>query len=327
MRTNDYYSPVLIQPYQDGANELFIISGYASATFANEHLERLKELSEGGRDCRVNLIIGMPGKRSDHPGFLRLRDLFRENFNCYYLEDSPPVHSKVYSWMKDGVPVVGYAGSANYSRPGFYSIDQINQISNENPYEIREFFEQLLPRTIPVEEYTGFHVEDVTETGLGSIGGSLAPGQILWEVPDKRVRISFLDRKTGNLPAISGLNWGQRSSKRTDKKTGTIKWDKREPNQAYLSIKKDARKEGFLPPTAVPFTLITDDTHSFDCVVAQEGRKAIHSTYDNSEIGRYIRNRIGVDEGAPVTREQLETYGRTDFVIEKIDDEPVKIFV
>ncbi len=144
----------------------------------------------------------------------------------------------------------GMRGQLNYSRPGFYSLDQVNQVSFENPEEIRHFFESLLPRTIPVEEYTGFRVEDITETGLGSEGGSLRPGQILWEVPDRRVRISFLDKRTGELPSISGLNWGQRSSKRINKKTGSITWDRREPNQAYLSIKSTARKEGFLPPIA-----------------------------------------------------------------------------
>jgi len=322
MKTNHYFSPVLLQPYQEkGADELFIISGYASATFANEHLGKLKALTADSLNCRVNLIIGMPGKRSDHPGFLRLRDLYKDNFFCYYLEDSPPVHSKVYSWSKDGVPFIGYAGSANYSRPGFYPLDQINQISDDDPKEIHQFFVSLLPRATAVEDYTGFNVEEVTAAGLGSVGGSVTAGRILWEIPDKRVRISFLDRRTNDLPPISGLNWGQRLSKRRNKRTGEIKWDKREPNQAYLSIKTDATKEGFLPPRKRPFTLITDDSKSFDCVVAQDGRKAIESTYDNSEIGRYIRERIGVELGSPVTKTDLENYGRTDFVIEKINED------
>ena len=54
---------------------------------------------------------------------------------------------------------------------------------------------------------------------------------------------------------------------------------------------------------AFRFTLITDDTKSFDCVVAQEGRKAIETTDDNSLLGKYIRKRIGVDLGKLVTRQ------------------------
>jgi hypothetical protein len=58
-----------------------------------------------------------------------------------------------------------------------------------------------------------------------------------------------------------------------------------------------------------------------DCVVAQDGRKAIHSTLNNSEIGRYIRTRIGVPLGNPVSLDDLVRYGRTDFTIEKLDEE------
>lgn len=76
-----------------------------------------------------------------------------------------------------------------------------------------------------------------------------------------------------------------------------------------------------MPEIGYTFSLITDDGQAFDCVVAQEGRKAIHSTNDNSEIGKYIRNRIGVPLGSPVTVDDLKKYGRTDYTIEKIDEE------
>ena len=76
-----------------------------------------------------------------------------------------------------------------------------------------------------------------------------------------------------------------------------------------------------MPKRACNFSLITDDGRSFDCVVAQDGRKAIQSTNNNSEIGLYIRNRIGIPSGAKVTVTDLEKYGRTDYTIEKINDE------
>ena len=76
-----------------------------------------------------------------------------------------------------------------------------------------------------------------------------------------------------------------------------------------------------MPERSFTFSLITDDKQSFDCVVAQDGRKAIHSTNDNSEIGRYIRQRLGVSLGNKVTVDDLEKYGRTDYTIEKINEE------
>ena len=59
------------------------------------------------------------------------------------------------------------------------------------------------------------------------ISTSLPAGEMEWIEPNKSVRISLLE-KSGKLPSKSGLNWGQRP--------------RREQNQAYLSIRKDARK-------------------------------------------------------------------------------------
>jgi hypothetical protein len=120
---------------------------------------------------------------------------------------------------------------------------------------------------------------------------------------------------------VSGLNWGQRLQRTysQDRKSFTV--TQREPNQAYLSLKQNSRKEGFLPPRALTFSLITDDGESFDCVVAQDGRKAIESTYNNSLLGIYFRRRLGLPLGSKIEVDDLENYGRTDYTIEKIDEE------
>ncbi len=305
MIIENLYENILLNPVRNGARELFAISGYASATFANKHL-----LETVDWDIKVNLLIGMPGKRSDHLGYLSLIDHFEDRFKGYYLQGTPPVHCKAYGWFENTTPICGYSGSANYSRPGFFDQEQINQLTNENPEDIRELFLDFLSRSISIEDYVPDEQQSYLSTleQRETLDASVAPGQIYWEIPEKRVRISFLARG-GNLPQRSGLNWGQRPE------------EGREPNQAYLSLKQDARDEGFLPALAETFTLITDDSKSIDCSVAQQGRKAIHSTFNNSEIGKYVRKRIGVSLGDPVTKDDLESYGRTDYTIEKIDEE------
>ena len=298
MITQNLYEEALISPTKKlSANNLYVVSGYASATFANRHLAENK-------DFTLNLIIGMPGKRSDHIGYLTLLDRFKGRFNGYYLQGTPPVHSKVYAWYNDQSPKIGFSGSANYSQQGFFHKQQINQLSSENPILIKNFYENLMNRCVSIQDtYT-----DIKEIFTSSIicSGSVVSGGVLWEKASKRVRISFLSRN-GSLPLRSGLNWGQR--------------EKREPNQAYLSLRKDARKEGFLPDLTETFTMITDDGKSFECVVAQDGRKAVHSTFNNSELGIYIRERIGVEKGALVTLDDLKSYGRTDYTLEKINEE------
>jgi len=299
---SDLYRDVLIKPpMENGYDKLSVVSGYASATFANRHLSEVPSFS-------LNLIIGMPSKRNDHLGFLSLYEKFKGRFQGYYLQGSPPVHAKVYAWQNRR-SAIGYSGSANYTQPGFFEREQVNQVASDNPDEILAFFNTTLVRCIDIRDFAFTNEElELTPSQFIHVVGSVMPGSIVWEVPDKRVRISFLD-KQGRLPQRSGLNWGQRPE------IG------REPNQAYLSIKGDSRKEGFLPRLGDTFTLITDDNHSMDCVVAQEGRKAIHSTLNNSEIGRYIRNRIGVPIGNPISLDDLVYYGRTDFTIEKLNEE------
>ena len=76
-----------------------------------------------------------------------------------------------------------------------------------------------------------------------------------------------------------------------------------------------------MPEKEFTFTMLTDSGISLDCTVQQDGRKAVTTTDNNSILGRYIRQRIGVDEGSLISVEDLERYGRTDFVLSKIDDE------
>ena len=64
----------------------------------------------------------------------------------------------------------------------------------------------------------------------------------------------------------------------------------------------------------------TDDGHRFICVVAQDENKAIETQNSNSELGLYIRQRIGVPSGQLIVLNDLVNYGRTDFTIIKNDD-------
>ncbi len=317
MMTSNLYDTVLLKPAIDGGDELFMVSGYASATFARRHIKDLIE--QKGPGFKLNLIVGMPGKRTDHLAYLQLHTEFKAQFKGYYLIGSPPVHSKVFSWFTSGEPTEGYSGSANYSQYGFFEEKQVNQMVSDNPVAIKQFFDLLVTRSTSMLD---IEITDLSSI-RPSIHGSLPAGTIEWIETDKSVRISFLD-KQGRLPGVSGLNWGQRKERRINHNTGEVALVDREPNQAYLSLRGESRKEGFLPPRAYNFTLITDDGQSFDCVRAQGdtgAEKAIQSTKDNSELGKYFRKRLGLGEGVLVTAEDLERYGRTDYTISKIDDE------
>ncbi len=312
---SNLYESILLAPFRNtNANKLFIVSGYASATFTRRHISDLLNIKD---NIQINLIVGMPGKKSDHLAFIDLHKEFQNKFLGYYFTTNPPVHSKVYSWFDNENPIQGYAGSANYSQYGFFENQQQNQISKENPQLIKDYYSSLINQSVYMPDLDVILPVSHNEY---QINGSIPAGNILWEIPNKRVTISFLDVH-GKLPAVSGLNWGQRKEKRINKSTGKVSYVTREPNQAYLSLKLDSRKDGFLPEKAFNFSLITDDGQSFDCVVAQDSRKAILTTKDNSLLGKYFRIRLGVSLGEFVTKEHLEKYGRTDYTIEKINPE------
>ena len=307
MITNNLYEKILISPITKNVNKLFILSGYSSGTFVRQHLIDLININP---NCEVKLIIGMGAKDTEHLTYLNLLDNFKKNLSIFYYTSRPLNHSKLYVWLKDNTPLIGFSGSANYSQYGFFETKQRNQMTEDNPQELLEFFNVSLKNSSEITD-NKFIIEINDLFVKKGQTQPFQPGRIEWIKENEIVKISFLD-KAGILPSKSGLNWGQRVDN---------KGYQREPNQAYLSIKSDAKKKGFLPEKQFTFTLLTDDGVPLDCTVQQESRKAISTTKDNSILGKYIRKRIGVPEGSKIEVKDLVKYGRTDFILKKIDDE------
>ncbi len=122
------------------------------------------------------------------------------------------------------------------------------------------------------------------------------------------ITVSFLSRD-GSLPQRSGLNWGQRPE------------ENRESNQAYIRLPVEIYRSGFFPSRGELFNVRTDDRHSFVCVRRQDNGKAIHTPSNNSIIGIYFRNRLGVPSGEPITLHDLLNYGRTDVTFYRINNQ------
>jgi hypothetical protein len=67
--------------------------------------------------------------------------------------------------------------------------------------------------------------------------------------------------------------------------------------------------------------VLTDDKHQLILRIEQQNQKAITTPLSNAQLGEYFRNRLGLANGACVTRADLDRYGRTDVTFIKIDDE------
>ena len=301
MITNSLYNEVLINPIKiKHLNEIYIVSGFVSASFFRRHIEDVLKLN---KNIKINLIVGMGFANDQHLALLNLKKNYKTNIDIYYYNKKPLIHSKIYIWTKDRIPILGYSGSSNYSQYGFFEKKQLNQMTADNPNELYKYFYQSLKNSKTIDKFK-YKNKSLFKYYSKNIG--ITPGSIYWDKPNEEVRISFLTKK-GDLGLKSGLNWGQRKN--------------REPNQAYLPIRGEATKKDFLPDKGFTFTLITDDGIALDCTVQQDNRKAVSTTYNNSLLGEYIRKRINVPKNSLILTDHLIKYGRTDYMLKKIDDE------
>ena len=310
--SDNLFSEVLLNPAKDGASDLYIISGYASSAMVFHHAEKLKEQNS---DININLIIGMTCRdglsKTNHRGFQSLveNDLSGD-FNCSYLINSPPVHSKVYTWFKDDIPVMAFAGSANYSQQAFIGNSQREVATKCDPATAYAYYNSLIDESIYCDHQDAEEVITLynDNRAVNSTKDSVEEETAEYDATAglEHELISLINR-SGEISQRSGLNWGQRGN--------------REPNQAYIPLKVNVYSTDFFPPVAQHFTIHTDDGKILICTRAQENGKAIHTPQNNSLIGEYFRFRLGVANGNLVTMDDLTSYGRTDIDFYKIDEE------
>lgn len=304
-----------MEPIVSGMNRLCIVSGYASSAMAFHHLSKIKD---SYNEVNVDLIVGMCSSDgvtlSNHRGFTELvLNQFPSNFKCYYLFDSPAVHSKSYVWMKGDSPEIGYVGSANYTQNAFFT--QRELMASADPVKLNDYYSSLISSTIicinnEAENYIRIYQDEYLRSRVAEIekAKNAHPNLPTHLLGLPSIRFSLLDRH-GALPQRSGLNWGQRPEVR------------REPNQAYIRLESSVYRSDFFPPRGIHFTVLTDDNKVLICTRAQANGKAIHTPRNNSHIGEYFRRRLGVPFGQPITKEHLAIYGRYHIDFYRIDHE------
>lgn len=307
MISENLFKKILLEPAVS-CNQLKIISGYASPAMANKHISNLPP------GVSVSLVVGMVPNdgigRGGHNGFQALNSELK-TFSCNYVISPPAVHIKSYVWLKNGVPKVAFTGSGNYSQNAFFG-RTIESFAEDDPVDCDGLFNSISKGSIncldsDVERKVKFYQEIFKRNYIERAFEDVAAVDEPVVITEDCVDLSLLSTRDGQIHNQSGLNWGQRAG--------------REPNQAYIPIPSVIARSGFFPNRANHFTLITDDGFSFDCVVAQDGDKALETPKDNSIMGKYFRRRLGVPLGSFVNTQDLYSYGRTNVKICKIDDE------
>jgi hypothetical protein len=296
MIARNIYENVLMKPIEDGADHLSIVSAWASPSMASEHIYGIAETPK--RDISIDLIIGMtPVFGIDsvvHNGFVSLMGS-RRGFSCSYIMESyAPVHSNIYIWTRRQEPMIAFAGSADYTQESFYERRADVLIPCDAKTAV-DYFNKLI-------EITVYCTHDAVEECV-TIREPLQHGMLLDSgLPQATCALVSND---GEVPAVSGLNWGQRAH--------------RNPNEAYIAVPAAVYRSDFFPEPPAHFTVWTDDGKEFICRRAQDHGKALECPAGNSLIGEYFRNRLGVPSGQPVHTNDLINYGRTSVDFYKVD--------
>jgi hypothetical protein len=314
--SNNLFEQVLVEPAKRGNNELFVLSGYASAAMVTKHFEVVaKELS---LDLSIDLHIGMTGRDGlSRNTLLGLQSIPRQiqgrSFNCTMSARGESNHSKIYVWCNDSGPQEAFIGSSNYTQMGFgVTRAAVNHRETCVKLNAEVAFEYVLASSQGGISYRSPDIMNYIDL-IDEIAGS----EVETDESDSNLNMSleFVDlplimtrpSDNGEVHPKSGLNWGQREG--------------RNPNQAYIPIPSVVSKSNFFPEKGIHFQVITDDGEAFICTVAQDGDKALETPNDNSILGKYFRERLGLAIGAFVTKAHLQEFGSNQVRIYKEDDE------
>lgn len=300
------------------SDELVIISGYVGP----HPVKRLNTLP-----IPSTVIYGMFGSQGISSRLdTTLKKLSSESANTTILYSEIPVHSKCYIWKKNGRVVHALIGSANFSTSGLQSplretlaettVDTFSQLKRYadlirgNSVNCDDF--ELTPVTITPEETPIPNMENPYESSDVCVMTLYTPSN-------------------GQVPTASGLNWGNSNGHTVE-------------NDAYIAVRKDyiRRYPSLFPPKKQkplsPSGKITRQNDTVELVwddgtIMQgllEGTQEVDgknypkqlSSYPRKNaLGKYIRDRMGLDSGVLITREMLQEYGRDFISINLIDED------
>lgn len=293
------------------ADELIVLSGYLGPS----PILRLNTLP-----LKSKIIYGMYG--SDGIGATlhkSLQTIQREasvDLNIFY--SKIPVHSKCYLWKREGVVVHALIGSANFSVNGLTT--PLRESLAEVPSDIY----------IPLNDYVNFVINNSAPClDVTTVNRSRTVSRI---ISTEKCLLSLLMRN-GAIHNAAGLNWGQNPENHTN------------PNDAYIPISTEHIRAFPLlfPPKQLissmsggegrqqrhndSIDIIWDDGTTMrgllEGSVIVDGvlsPKQISSFPVKSELGLYLRTRLGVAPGQAVTKQDLENYGRTDIEIKLLEE-------
>lgn len=129
---------------------LKVISGFATPTMVTRHIEELKK---NKHNLKIELIVGMVSEvginEKHHKLFQELMENNDNKFKCsYFSENFKHIHSKLYIWCNNNVPVKAYIGSANYTQNAFFGERQGEIIAACDPSSSLDYYQKIETKSI-----------------------------------------------------------------------------------------------------------------------------------------------------------------------------------
>jgi hypothetical protein len=285
------------------SDELIVLSGYVGP----KPINRLNDLP-----IHSTVIYGMYGSEGIqsalHNSLLQIKN-YSDNINIFYSQ--LPVHSKCYAWRSCGEITYALIGSANFSINGLNTPfrEMLGETTKDSFKPLNEYLKHILSNCISCLEVDEVMIQD--------------------EPVFTNICSMSLLMPSGRVHNASGLNWGYMKNGLPSAKRGIddacipirVEHVRRFPDlfppKLTTSELKDSRGRRQRDNEAIE--IIWDDGTTMEGLL--EGTqpidgvkypKQISSFPDKSELGEYIRNRLGVPLRQPVRTHHLVTYGRPD---------------
>lgn len=317
-----------------GADELIVISGFIGPN-PIENIKRVVFEEKQRTDYKISIIYGMYGSNGisrqlhdmilplNHPGQLEI---------AY---SKTPVHSKIYIWKERGHIVSVLIGSANFSISGVGTPfkETLAETSEDTFVKVDEYYNQIIENCISCCD------PSILDRVRGPVPPSLDDfGTIAFDPATNKEElydVSLLNPQTDDVPDCSGINWGQ----------AKLNGSHVNLNDGYIPIRREdiINKPTLFPkkrnvPAAVyrtggsardndPVEILWDDgtrmiglLEGVQTIDGVKYPKQISTSPSKALFGRYLRKRLGIDDGKRIEKKDLIRYGRTDIGIALIGE-------
>ncbi len=300
-------------------DELVIISGYVGPTPIRE-LQTLP--------IKSTVIYGMYGcdgiQRSLHSALVSANDELSK-VNIMY--STIPVHAKCYIWKHKGEVRSALIGSANFSTNGLTTpFKEVLADATADTFDpLEQYLELVLDKSIPCSEAI------VSENKRKKHNPNEDADDIVYDKDVCSMPLFIVEDGKPVVPAQSGINWG----------LAKLSGSHVNINDAYIRIgsnliehypdmfpqKQECPSEGEQIGRVGHrhndnIEILWDDGTSMTGLLEGSVPKTINgkrelypkqisSSPSKAELGKYIRGRMGIEEGHRITYEDLQAYGRT----------------